>query len=160
MSNLYFYEINIKGQQFKALSWLSRDRVFEKGLPSKAIIGIIPNRDAQLDPATFRPNPEFIEFLHEVIEKYGPLDPDLQLEARRQGQGWVYIIDGRTPNPQGEVPPEDIIGAFEVQAGRIVDGSYQRNQNHRILTKSGLFQLDSFLRDKLLAQTQSLSFEK
>src|SRR5262249_21366909 len=35
-------------------------------------------------------------------------------EALRQQDGWIYILDGRTPTPQGAVPPEDISGAFEV----------------------------------------------
>ena len=157
MSKLTFYKVNLKGEQFKALSWLPQDRVFEKGLPSKAIIGLLPNRETRLDPATFKPNPEFVAFLHELIETYAPLDPDLQAEARKQDQGWLYIIDGRNPTPQDNVPPEDIIGAFEVQAGKIMAGSYQGNQNHRLVTKIGLFQLDPFLQDKLLAETEKLS---
>ena len=160
MSALTFYDINIKGERFKALSWLSQDRVFEKGLPARAIVGVIPFREAGLDPATFRPNPEFVAFLHEVIEKYAPLDPDLQAEARRQGQGWLYVIDGRTPTPRDNVPPEDIIGAFEVQGRKIIADSYQLNQNHRLVTKFGLFQLDSFLQDKLLAEIENLTLQK
>lgn len=156
MSNLTFYEITIKGEQFKALSWLSQERIFEKGLPSKAIIGLLPHSETRLDPATFKPNPEFVAFLHEVIKTYAPLDPDLQAEARKQGQGWLYIIDGRTPTPQDNVPPEDIIGAFQLQAGKIMAGSYQGNQNHRLVTTFGLLRLDPFLQDKLLAETEKL----
>jgi hypothetical protein len=58
------------------------------------------------------------------------------------------------------VPPEDIIGAFEVQGRKIIAGSYQLNQNHRLVTKFGLFQLDSFLQAKLLAEIESLTLQK
>jgi hypothetical protein len=58
-------------------------------------------------------------------------------EAARLGNGWVYIIDQRTPTPGGQVPPEDIIGAFEVKDGDILPGSYRASPNHMILSPNG-----------------------
>ena len=100
--------------------------------------------------ANFRPNKPFVELLHGVIAMHAPNLPGLKAEARRQGAGWVYLIDARTPTPDGEVPPHDIIGAFEVQDSAIVPGSYQPNANHQILSSQGLFQLEPTLQEQLM----------
>jgi hypothetical protein len=65
----------------------------------------------------------------------------MRREGKRQGDGYVYLLDGRTPQPGGQVPAEDIIGAVAVHGGSLVSGSYQPNTNHRLLTADGLFVL-------------------
>src|SRR5262245_34040212 len=94
------------------------------GLPNEALAGLIgiPAQDPNsLSAVTgegfsvheFRANPALVAFMHKVIETLGPSTPELQDAAQRQGNGFVYIIDLRTPEgPMGRVPPEDIIGAF------------------------------------------------
>src|SRR4051812_24574704 len=81
--------------------------------------------------------------------------PRYNAEAKRIGEGWVYVIDARPANPRGRVPPEDILGAFEVKAGRVVTDSYRRNAKHVILSKDGFFQLDAVLRKRLLGELAS-----
>jgi hypothetical protein len=49
------------------------------------------------------------------------------------------MLDGRTPSPNGAVPPEDVMGAVAVRAGKLVPGSYHHNPNHRLLTSDGFF---------------------
>lgn len=105
--------------------------------------------------ANFRPNKPFVDLLHGVIAAQGPELPALQAEARRQVSGWIYVIDGRTPTPDGEVPPHDIIGVFEVKTGAIVPNSYQANPNHRILSADGLFRLEPTLHERLMERVTS-----
>jgi hypothetical protein len=65
----------------------------------------------------------------------------------------VYTIDLRTiEGPQGRVPPDDIIGAFEVRLGQIVAGSYWSNENYRAFTSNGLVQLPPSLRKAFLRE--------
>jgi hypothetical protein len=46
--------------------------------------------------------------MHEVIREAGLKDGGLQAAAAGQTQGWVYVIDLRTPDgPQGRVPGLD-----------------------------------------------------
>lgn len=97
-------------------------------------------------------NREFVDFLHSVIAKHGPSVAGLVNAAKQQGEGWVYIIDGRTPTPQGDVPAEDILGAFEVKNGDISSASYQRFTEHRILSSHGFTRLDSDFLERLLAE--------
>jgi hypothetical protein len=135
------------GQQGqRVLSILSPDEVAALGeLPGQAIAGILVGDAWSLE--AFRPNRVFVDFMHEVLRTFGPDDPGLQRAAAEQGDGFVAILDGRTPTPQGAVPPEDIIGGFDVRDGRIVPGSYRASPNHRVFTARGLVQLPPSLRD-------------
>lgn len=136
----------VEWKEQHVLSILSPEEVSSLGgLPGEAIAGVPEGGRDSVE--AFRPNRAFIELMHQVIRDTGPQDPDLRAAAALQRDGWVYIVDLRTPEgPQGHVPPEDIIGAFEVRSGQIVPGSYQLNENHPVLTGNGLVQLPPFLR--------------
>lgn len=57
--------------------------------------------------------------------------PELLAEARRQRGGWVYEIDGAmVSDPDGEVPPTAIIGAWEVSRDGTLTGVYRANPNY------------------------------
>jgi len=121
------------------------------GLPNEAIAGFIVAEPLTIE--TFRPNPRFINFMHQVIRTSAPLDPDFCATARNQGNGWVYVIDLRTPEgPRGRVLPQDIIGAFQVQNGEIIPDSYEANEHHRVFATSGLVCLPPSLRAAFVAQ--------
>ncbi len=70
--------------------------------------------------SVFARNRVFVEFMHAVIARNAPEMPGFIAEAKRQGNGWVYIIDQRTPTPLGAVPPEHIVGVFEIKNGQVV----------------------------------------
>ena len=129
--------------------------VFSKaGAAGEAIVGALPrgggNGDASVSPEGFVPNEVFSRFLHSLVAEHAPSIPSIQAEAERIGNGWVSVIDRRTPNPKGPVPPEDIIGAFQVTAGRVVPGSYVAGEGYRLLTERGFFHLDDGLHKKLV----------
>jgi hypothetical protein len=130
----------------QVLSMLSpQEAMALNGLPREAMAGILVG--GQYSVEAFRLNPLFVQFLHDVVRTFGPDDPELQHAATRQGEGWVYVIDLRTAEgPRGHVPPEDIIGAFEVAEGRILPDSYRANDGHRVFTDRGLVRLPPFLR--------------
>lgn len=136
----------------RVLSVLSPADVQELGeLPCEAIAGTIEAGSQSPDAvhtatensmllSQFRPNPAFSTFLHQIVGTYGPQDRELQRAAEQQGNGFVYIIDLRTPEGvMGRVPPEDIVGAFAVKGGKL--GTYQPNDKHLAFSKNGLVQL-------------------
>jgi hypothetical protein len=93
--------------------------------------------------------------MHDVIRTRGPEDPGLHAAAARQGDGWIYIIDLRTPGgPRGKVPPEDIIGGFKVAEGELLSSTYWANHKHIVLTTNGLVQLPPPLRAAFVAELQ------
>jgi hypothetical protein len=105
---------------------LPHEHMFAHGLPPEAIVGVLlrPLEPGEaITPAVFARNRIFVDFMHEAIARRGPGLPGLIAEAQRQGNGWIYIIDQRTPDPKGRIPPEDIVGGFAVEGGQIVAGS-------------------------------------
>jgi hypothetical protein len=134
---------------------LSHEHVFAQGLAPEAIVGVLlrPLQPGEaITPAAFARNRLFVDFMHEVIGRRGPQLPGLVAEAQRQGNGWVYVIDQRTRTPRGAVPPEDIVGAFEVKGGQVVPGSYRASPKHMILSPDGFFRLGSELQACLLEE--------
>jgi hypothetical protein len=51
-------------------------------------------------------------------------------EARRNPNGWVYVIDGAY-GPSDAVPPEHIVGAWKVDASGNLTGEYMANANYK-----------------------------
>jgi hypothetical protein len=128
---------------------------FSRGLVSEAIVGVLLRPLEPQEPITpqvFAKNPAFVKFMHEVIARHGPDQSDCQAEAQRLGEGWVYIIDQRTPTPGGHVPPEDIVGAFEVKSGTVDRSTYHPNHKHVILSPHGFFQLGKGLQECLMQE--------
>ena len=59
------------------------------------------------------------------------LNDQLRAEAKRNPNGWVYAIHGSF-DPNGEVPPEAIAGAWRVDpSGDIIEASYVANPRYR-----------------------------
>jgi hypothetical protein len=135
------------------------DIVCKQGLPSEAIVGVLlhPLQDGEsITPQNFGRNRTFVDFMHSVIARFAPLQPGCLAEAQRLHEGWIYIIDNRTPTPQGSVPAEDIIGALEVKDGKVVPGSYQPSSRHLIFSVRGFFQLEEGLYECLLQELRGL----
>lgn len=107
-------------------------------------------------PASFTPGQAFTDFLHQSIAHRAPTLADYVASARAQGEGYLYVIDGRTPTPQADVPLEDIICNFRVDAGQISPAGYARGPRHRLYTERGFFQLELALLAALLEDLGSL----
>jgi hypothetical protein len=88
-----------------------------------------------------------------VARSAAPAEPELMAAAAAQRDGWLYVIDLRTPEgPQGRVPPEDIIGAFEVRTGQINGDWYQPFSDYRVYSQNGPPMLPHALRRAFVAQ--------
>ncbi|HEY7329885.1 MAG TPA: hypothetical protein VH592_19780 [Gemmataceae bacterium] len=135
------------------------ETAFTQGLFPESIVGALlrPLEPGEaITPQNFARNSVFVKFMHTVIARHAPNEPGFQAEATRLGEGWIYIIDQRTPTPAGPVPPEDIIGAFEVKEGAVRPGSYRASDRHMILSPRGFFRLDQRLHSCLLRELMTL----
>jgi hypothetical protein len=154
----WLYTVTLWGDANETIDVLSflAIRGDQVGSPPEAVVGSWAKSDERT-AERFRLNPAFVEFMHDVIETVAPDDAGFKGAAREQGEGWVAIIDLRTPEgPQGNVPPEDIIGAFKIKRGKILRDSYWRNDRHRLYTRNGVVQLPPTLRDALVEALRSL----
>jgi hypothetical protein len=153
--NDYFtvYNLGLPGQDRDVVAIVSPDVALTEGLPSAAIVGqlLTPrNRGGQLEAANFAVNPTFVDFLHRFVAERVPQEEGFVQAAARQGTGNIFVIDLRTPTPEGPVPPHDIIGYFRIEGGKVVVSSYAANAaRHRILSEAGFFRLNPLLMDRL-----------
>lgn len=144
---VFVYDAGTEVGKQRFVSIIDPATVFSTGLCAEAIIGVVlPGApDGPLSPEAFRPNPLFVDYLRRLIAEHVDHVAAVRLQAHRQGSGYVYLVDGRTPTPDGVVPPEDVIGAVAVEAGTVVAGSYRHNPNHQLLTHGGFFVLPAEL---------------
>jgi hypothetical protein len=156
---VYVCRVNGPGGPQDLVTVLSPEVVSAEGLAPEAVVGIcarLLGEEEPISPALFAQNRGFVNLLHWVIAEHGPSLPGVQSAAARQGEGWVYVIDARTPDPSGDVPTQDVLGAFAVREGVIVAESYQRNPNHILLSERGFFRLDPELHRRLLHELEKL----
>lgn len=154
-ASVFICRVSVRGEVRDYATVLPPETAFAAGLPAEAIVGIL------LEPAAggrapsaeaFAENPAFRALLDEVVGRHAPDEPAIRDEARRLGSGYVYVIDGRTPDPRGQVPPEDVVGAFQVRGGEVVREPYLPNPRHRLLGENGFFRLSDTLRRRLLEE--------
>jgi hypothetical protein len=141
------FEVQTDNGFIGMVSFLSQEVVFTKGLSTESIIGTVPLGGDQIAPSNFTPNPVFVDYLHKFVARHTPALPEFQADVKRQKNGWVYIIDFRTGDVNGAVPPEDIIGAFEVKP----------NPNYRLFTEKGFFVLHPRLEARLVEEIEALN---
>jgi len=141
---------NNKEDNYCVFGSIDMEIILEKGLISEAIVGIFRgkySKDNHELIESFTENKIFKDLMHEVIEKYTPHDIYFQKELKRQKNGWIYIIDKRCKDPNGQVLSHDIIGAFEIKNSKVI--TYKANKNHHIYTKNGFFILPKNIEEKL-----------
>jgi len=67
----------------------------------------------------------------DTLDPAAHINDAMREEAKRNPNGWVYVISGSYGLHDG-VPPEAIVGAWRVDgAGTITDGSFVRNPNYK-----------------------------
>jgi hypothetical protein len=110
----------------------------EAGVEPKQILGTVELRGSQPAWDTFRPNRTFLDFLASYLR--GELGADLGniASARVEPGERFYVIDPRTADPGGEVPPTDIVGVYDTDAsGRPLLETFRGNPSYRVVDGAG-----------------------
>ncbi|WP_125802280.1 hypothetical protein [Actinoplanes sp. ATCC 53533] len=140
---VYGYRVDFGGGERAVMSLLEPVWVDKHGLHPEVVLAVV-HHDADLDepgPADIRENPPFLRLLSRTIWESVVSCEAIRRQAHIQGNGFVYLLDERTSDPGGRVPPEDILGTVQVRDAQPVAGSYQHNPRHRLYTAAGWFQL-------------------
>lgn len=159
----HLYDVETDDGPVKMIAVVPPEAATESGLPSPAVAGTVPRDATEITPENFTENAEFSDFLNFVIAKHGASDESLRAQAAAQGDGWIYMVDLRIAESDEAseefeaVDTEDILGAFRVENGAVVPGSYRGNPNHRILGDRGLVRVDDWVRDRLLEEIAALT---
>lgn len=149
------YRIETPDGMKDCLALVPDQDAFARGLAAHAILGTLGRplqTDEAVTPDVFVQDPAFMSFMHDVIVRHGPRSEGLIAEARRQGNGFLYVIDQRTRDPRGRIPPQDVIGAFEIHGGVVRSSSYRANPNYALLTSDGFLRLTPDLQQCLLVE--------
>jgi hypothetical protein len=153
----YIYEVKnpATGEIEFHLSFISPDHVFERGMPGQAVLGLLTAGPDHFDREHFVPNRLFREFYHEVLAGNVARCPDLIEEAKRRKSGHIFIIDPRTPTPNGDVPPEDIVGAVAVDDGEVA--GYEGNPNFEVYGANGPMRIGGWWRGVLVDEIRKIA---
>jgi hypothetical protein len=116
---------------------------------------VVSNEPGGIDYDRFKPNPAFAEFLHATLAKHVGRCPDLLLQANQRRDGFIQIIDARTPMPRADVPAADIIGTVAIKAGKPI--AYRGMPRYEPLGRNGLMRLDPWLEARLMEEALSLA---
>lgn len=150
---LYIYRVRMGTGMEDVLSYVPPAVLVEEdGLDPIGIIGgyrsNISNLEepqavnpAELNPENFGRNRVFFDHLQTLVATSGAESPEMKAAANERWTGHLYVIDRRTLDPNGDVPPEDIVGAFEIENGQISAERYQPNPGYWILSERGIFNL-------------------
>nr|WP_296071156.1 hypothetical protein [uncultured Actinoplanes sp.] len=154
---VYGYHVDFGGGARAVLSLLEPEWVDEHGLHPEVVLAVL-RPDADVDEphvADIRENPPFLRLLSRTIWETVAGCETIRSQARIQGDGVAYLLDERTADPAGRVPPEDILGTVQVSDARPVAASYQHNPRHRLSTAAGWFQLPEEIETALQSAVRS-----
>ena len=131
------------------VTFVSSELIFTKGVLGSVILGEVDKLETQdFDFETgFRANSLFRQTLFYFMQTEMSLDPSFIQGAVNQGDGYLHVIDQRTPTPQGRVPNYDILGAFKVTSGKL--GAFEGNDVYRIRTENGFCDFGKSINAKL-----------
>ncbi|RJQ71574.1 hypothetical protein D5S17_27635 [Pseudonocardiaceae bacterium YIM PH 21723] len=157
-AEFFVYDVATEDGDQRFLSVIRPELATEFGLISEGIIGAVVGddlQDAPLDPAQVQENPQFVAFLGQVLAGSVDSVERLRKAAEQEGEGHLYIVDGRSPDPADAVPPEDVLGVVGITDGKLIAGSYQHNPQHRLFSEHGLFQLPDELHSAFYTALQT-----
>lgn len=164
--DIYIYTLGHNETPRDIVAIVPHELAFQHGLADESIIGALrrpvsagPGVGA-ITPENFVPSRAFGDFLHRFVAAEIYRSPAARKQAAVQRSGYLYIMDGRTPDPAGAVPPEDILGAVQIGDGMLVPGTYQRNFKHQLFTRHGFFLLSEELERGLLAVVHQLTRQR
>ena len=131
----HVYDIEMHGVVTYYHSFVASDLILKYGLKGCVISGKVEKSEQNGIEDHFIANTEFKETVFKFVDSVMRQDPNLVQAAENQIDGNVYIIDQRTPDPNGRVEMFDILGAFEVENKTL--GAFKKNANYQIKSVNG-----------------------
>jgi hypothetical protein len=148
---LKLFEVEIEGAIKHMISFIQHEEAFENGINNKGVVGYLKDPNAPILHENITYNPDFIYLFHKTVKETSVHSKQLSEAALKQNTGYIYIIDLRDKN-RPNTKPQDIIGAFKLEEGNIIEDSYSPNPNYQLISEDGAFKLpDDFIQNLEIA---------
>jgi len=139
-------------------SILPKDFINEQGLLNVAVVGVFADNETNSEDNivvdSFQKNDEFVYLFHEFLDGFGRHSKIVLAQLPQAEEGsWVYLVDQRVKDLSAAISPQDIIGGYKVEKGKLTE--YAGNPSHELLTKDGIFQIGIELKNELITFIKS-----
>jgi hypothetical protein len=135
--NCYLYKIPSATQTLHLLSPLGKEELAKQKSRSELFLGRLIDPEKEIGPDNISYNADFLVVLHQIVRDLMVNDPEVIAEAHAQPNGFVFIVDRRSPEGE-EVEKEDVIGIFLVNENTTDVTKYRPNPDYRLISKRGL----------------------
>lgn len=133
----YLYSIPGTNETLHLLSPLNKEQL--AGLPSRSelFIGRLLDPEKGTAPENISFNADFLVLLHQLVRDCMLDDPAVREEVAKQPNGFVFIVDQRSPSSE-EVQKEDVIGIYLVAENKTDVSKYRPNPDYLLIGKNGV----------------------
>ncbi len=134
--NCYLYKLPSADKTLHLLSPLGKEELAKQKSRSELFLGRLIDPEKEIIHENISYNADFLVVLHQVIRDLMVNDPDVIAEAKSQPNGFVFIVDRRSPE-NAEVEKEDVIGIFLVNENKTDASRYRPNPDYKLISKRG-----------------------
>lgn len=133
--NCYLYKIPSAKETLHLLSPLGKEELAKLTSKSELFLGRLIDPDKEITHENISYNADFLVVLHQIVRDYMVTDPEVIEQAKKQPNGFVFIVDRRAT--EEEVEKEDIIGIFLVNDSMTDASRYRPNPDYKLISKKG-----------------------
>ena len=148
--NCYLYKLPSGDTTLHLLSPLGKEELAKLKSKSELFLGRLIDPEKEIGPDNISYNADFLVVLHQVVRGLMVSDPDVLSQAESQPNGFVFIVDRRSPSAYAEnasadregeeVEKEDVIGIFLVNENKTDVSKYRPNPDYKLISKRGVGQ--------------------
>lgn len=132
-------------KEIHLLSPFSRDQLKKVQSRSELFIGQLNEPAIGVLPGNISYNKDFLVYMHSLVRDVMVNDPQVIARAEEQPNGFVFIIDRRSPgaaqNSSDNIDKHDIIGIFVCHDRKTDASKYRPNPDYVLISEKGIGQL-------------------
>lgn len=140
-------------RQIHLLSPFTKEELQKVKSRSELFFGRLIDPAAGVAPTNITYNLDFLVHIHALVRDEMVNDEDVMVQAKEQTNGFVFIIDRRSPaateSENAHVDKEDIIGIFLCNNHATSADKYRPNPDYQLVSAKGVGQLPLRVEEKL-----------
>jgi hypothetical protein len=142
-----------EGNEIHLLSPFSREQLQSARSRSELFIGQLNEPAIGVVAGNIAYNKDFLVHLHSLVRDVMVNDPQVQARAEEQPNGFVFIVDRRSPATESgtadNVDKQDIIGIFLCNDRKTDVSKYRPNPDYLLVSEKGIGQFPDAVEKEL-----------